>query len=153
MGDDVPPGALTTIGSTVVIRGKLKSAEDLVVKGRIDADIDSTRDLRVENAGVIKAEVRVQSARISGVVIGNITGEKKVEIASDGRVVGDLRAPQVVIQDGAAFKGRITMPGFEAAPELESAFAEVETPGQPIAAAPAQQTVWDLPREKPKKRH
>jgi cytoskeletal protein CcmA (bactofilin family) len=150
MADNVPPSALTTIGSTVVIRGKLKSAEDLVVKGRIDADIESTRDLRVENAGVIKAEVRVQSASISGAVIGNITGEKKVEIASDGRVVGDLRAPQVVIQDGAAFKGRITMPGFEAAPELESAFAEV---AEPAPAAPASQTVWDLPRERPKKRH
>lgn len=104
-------GATTVIGPTIVIKGKLKSDEDLVVKGRIDAEITSSKALMIENSGVVKASVRVKSVRISGVIVGNITAEEKVEIAADGRVVGDLTAPRIVINDGAAFRGRIDMFG------------------------------------------
>jgi cytoskeletal protein CcmA (bactofilin family) len=103
----------TAIGPSIVIRGKLRSDEDLVVKGRIDAEISSSKAVVVENSGIIKANIRVKSARISGVVVGNIHAEEKVEIAPDGRVVGDLTAPRIVINDGAAFRGRIDMQSFD----------------------------------------
>jgi cytoskeletal protein CcmA (bactofilin family) len=99
----------TSIGPSIVIKGKLKSDEDLIVKGRIDAEITSSKALLIENTGVIKANVKVKSVRISGVVVGNISAGEKVEIAPDGRVVGDLTAPRIVINDGAAFRGRIDM--------------------------------------------
>src|SRR5438552_18439966 len=107
-------GTTTAIGPTIIIKGKLKSDEDLVVKGRIEAEITSSKALFVENSGVIKANVRVHSARISGVLVGNIRAESRVEIAPDGRMVGDLMAPRIVISDGAAFKGKIDMQNFEA---------------------------------------
>jgi cytoskeletal protein CcmA (bactofilin family) len=103
----------TAIGASIVIRGKLKSAEDLVVKGRIEAEVTSSKALFIENSGVIKANVKVQAAKISGVVVGNITAEQKVEIAPDGRVVGDLLAPRIVLNDGAAFRGKIDMQTFD----------------------------------------
>lgn len=104
----------TEIGPTIVIRGKLSSKEDLVVRGRIDADITSTNALHVEKSGVIKATVRAKSARIDGIVVGNITADDKLEIAAEGRVVGDLYAPAIVIREGAAFRGNIDMPNFKA---------------------------------------
>ncbi len=103
----------TAIGPTIVIKGKLKSDEDLIVKGRIEAEISSSKALLVENSGVIKADVRVKSVRLSGVLVGNITAEERVEIAPDGRMVGDLTAPKIIINDGAAFRGRIDMQNFE----------------------------------------
>jgi cytoskeletal protein CcmA (bactofilin family) len=143
------PVATTTIGPTIVIRGKLKSDEHLVVNGRIEAQISSTKELRVGSAGVLKADVRAQSAWVSGVVVGNIFGEQKVEIVTGGRVVGDLNAPRVVISDGAAFKGRISMQGFEAAHELAGALEADAAAGEPQAppptGAPATPTIWELP--------
>jgi cytoskeletal protein CcmA (bactofilin family) len=103
----------TAIGPTIVIRGKVKSDEDLIVKGRIEAEIQSSKALLVENSGIIKANVRVKSARISGVLVGNITAEERVEIAPDGRMVGDLTAPKIIINDGAAFRGHIDMQNFD----------------------------------------
>jgi cytoskeletal protein CcmA (bactofilin family) len=103
----------TTIGPTIIIKGRLKVDEDLTVQGRIDAEITSSKALIIENSGIVKANVRVRSAKISGVLVGNITAEEKIEIAPDGRVVGDLQAPRIVISDGAAFRGRIEMQGFE----------------------------------------
>ncbi len=108
-----PPGTTTAIGPTIVIKGKLKSDEDLIVKGRIEAEIQSSKALLVENSGIIKANVRVKSARLSGVLVGNITAEERVEILSDGRMVGDITAPKIIINDGAAFRGRIDMQNFD----------------------------------------
>jgi cytoskeletal protein CcmA (bactofilin family) len=108
------PAATTVIGPTIIIRGKLKVEEDLDVKGRIEADITSQRSLRVENSGIVKANVKVKTAIISGVVVGNITADEKIEIAPDGRVVGDLLAPRIIISDGAAFRGRVDMQNFDA---------------------------------------
>lgn len=127
----------TTIGPTIVIRGRLKSDEDLVVEGRIEAEIVSTKALVIENSGIVKASMQVKSVRVSGVVVGNITAEDKVEIASDGRVVGDILTPKLVIRDGAAFRGRIDMPDFDA-PRLAvpEAMPAVDTAATPVAAMP-----------------
>ena len=61
----------------------------------------------------MKASVRVRTARISGIVVGDVLADEKIEIASDGRVVGDLTSPRIVISDGAAFRGKIEMPNAE----------------------------------------
>lgn len=136
-----PKGTTTAIGPTIVIKGKLKSDEDLIVKGRIEAEIASSKALLVENSGIIKANVRVKSARISGVLVGNITAEERVEIAPDGRMVGDLTAPKIIINDGAAFRGRIDMQTFDQADEpkpVEEPRAENGAKAAPAeAAAPA----------------
>src|SRR5262249_8470217 len=47
-------------------------------------------------------------------LVGNITSEDRTEIASDGRVVGDILTPKLVISDGATIRGRIDMPNFDA---------------------------------------
>ena len=100
------PTTTTAIGPTIVIKGKLRSDEDLIVKGRVEAEISSSKALLVENSGIIKANIKVKSARISGVLVGNVTAEERVEIAPDGRMVGDLTAPKIIINDGAAFRGQ-----------------------------------------------
>lgn len=138
-------GTTTAIGPTIVIKGKLKSDEDLIVRGRIEAEISSTKALFIENSGIVKANVSVKSAKISGVVVGNITAEERIEIAPDGRVVGDLLAPRIIISDGAAFRGRIDMQNFEegrdaapkaAAPAPAPAASAPPPPAAAAAAAP-----------------
>ena len=132
-------GTTTAIGPTIVIKGKLKSDEDLIVRGRIEAEISSSKALLVENSGVIKANVKVKSCRLSGVLVGNITAEERVEIMPDGRMVGDLTAPKIIINDGAAFRGRIDMQNFDEGHEAKSeSRPEVKPePAAPAKAAPA----------------
>ena len=42
-----------------------------------------------------------------GSVKGNVQAKGKIEIKKDGSVNGDLTAAQIVIEDGAHFKGSI----------------------------------------------
>lgn len=104
----------TVIGESILINGKLEGDEDLTVRGRVEGAITLQRTLIVEPSGVVKAEVSVRNAVVSGVVVGNITAAESVELTAEGRMVGDMKSPRVIIIDGAAFRGRVDMGDLDA---------------------------------------
>jgi cytoskeletal protein CcmA (bactofilin family) len=97
----------TIIGESIVINGNLNGDEDLTVRGRVEGTITLTQHLLVEASGVVKAEVQVKTCVVSGALVGNVTATESIEITKEGRMVGDIAAPRVVIHDGAGFRGRI----------------------------------------------
>lgn len=97
----------TIIGESIVVNGNLNGDEDLTVRGRVEGTITLTRHLLVDASGVVKAEVQAKSCVISGALVGNVTATESIEITKEGRMVGDIAAPRVVIHDGAGFRGRI----------------------------------------------
>src|SRR6478609_6855955 len=111
----------TVIGPSILINGKLTGDEDLTVRGRVEGELTLSRTLIVEPTGVVKANVAVKNAIISGVVVGNITATESVELTREGRMVGDIHAPRVIIVDGASFRGRVDMGDAEGAPRAEPA--------------------------------
>ncbi len=109
MIDKKPGVGNTIIGDTIIIRGNVQGDEDLTIKGRVEGSITLTKDLFIETSGIVKADVNVQNIFISGVLVGNVTASQLVEISADGRMVGNISAPRVVIVDGASYRGRIEM--------------------------------------------
>ena len=99
----------TIIGESILINGNLNGDEDLTVRGRVEGTLTLTKTLVIEPTGVVKAEVQVKNCIISGAVVGNVTATESVEITKEGRMVGDIAAPRVIIVDGATFRGRIDM--------------------------------------------
>jgi len=99
----------TIIGSTIVIDGELKSGEDISIKGTVKGKITTTADLYIEEGGQVEAEVETRSIEVEGSVTGNVSASDKYELKKGGRVEGDIRAPRVLISDGARFKGHIDM--------------------------------------------
>ena len=75
----------------------------------MEGELTLTKTLIVEPSGVVKANVTVKNAMVSGVVVGNIQATESVELTHEGRMVGDIRAPRVIIVDGASFRGRVDM--------------------------------------------
>jgi cytoskeletal protein CcmA (bactofilin family) len=100
---------VTVIGDAVRVQGTLSGDEDLHVLGRVDGRIELNRTLVVAPTGIVKAEVMVKNAVVSGVVVGNIHASESVEITREGRMVGDVYSPRVIIVDGACFRGSIDM--------------------------------------------
>ena len=125
-----PAGDATVIGPSILINGRLSGDEDLTVRGRVEGELALTRTLIVETSGVVKADVSVRNAIVSGVVVGNITATESVELTREGRMVGDIRAPRVIIVDGASFRGRVDMGNAEPGQRTE----------RPRAATPARTT-------------
>lgn len=105
--------ANTVIGSSIVIDGEISGDEDLVIQGTVKGKISLRESLFVEGSGVVEADIETQNVEIAGRVTGNIQATDKVELKADCRVVGDVKAPRILIADGASFKGNVDMDSKE----------------------------------------
>ena len=101
--------ANTIIGSSIVIDGEISGDEDLVIQGTVKGRIVLKENLYVEQSGVVEADIETNNVEVSGQVTGNIAASEKVEITAGGRTVGDIKAPRILIADGAIFKGNVDM--------------------------------------------
>jgi cytoskeletal protein CcmA (bactofilin family) len=95
-------------GATLVIKGDLMSAEDLVIEGRVEGRISLAEHVLTIGPGAqVSAEVDSRMLILQGVVTGNVRASERVEIRTSGRMTGDLVSPKVQMADGATFSGRL----------------------------------------------
>ena len=99
----------TILGPTLEIEGEIEGSEDLVIQGKVNGRIVSKKSLTVDATGDVSATVSTESLNVSGKLNGNVEATDKVEIRKEGTMIGDIKAPRVVIADGARFKGRVEM--------------------------------------------
>lgn len=108
------PLGITIIGKAMVIRGQIKSREDLHVDGQVDGTLDVANcRLTVGTSGRVGAGAIAREVDVLGSVNGDVEASKKITIRKGGRLVGDLRTPGIVIEDGAYFKGKIEIVNTE----------------------------------------
>jgi cytoskeletal protein CcmA (bactofilin family) len=103
------PSSACVIGPKTTIKGEITGDEDIVVEGVVEGQIRVSRDLRIGPGGVVKATVEAQSVVVSGELLGDCQALQRVELQASGRLTGNIRAPRVVIAEGATFKGNSDM--------------------------------------------
>ena len=131
----------TIVGENTKISGSLEGDEDLTIKGRVEGNIRLSKTLIVEPNGVVVADVDVKDAVVSGVLVGNIIASDSVHITEEGRMVGDIASPRVIIVAGASFRGKVDMGDLDAArpdgtprPAARPKPVETRAPARPVAA-------------------
>jgi cytoskeletal protein CcmA (bactofilin family) len=104
--------AETVIGPNIQIEGDIVGADALTVHGTVRGGrIQVKEGVVIQASGRIEGEVESAAVEIAGVVQGNVAATDKVEIKSGGKLFGDVKAPRILIADGASFKGNINMGG------------------------------------------
>jgi len=99
----------TILGPTLEIEGEIEGDEDLVIQGKVKGNVISHKSLTVDDSGNVEATITTNSMTISGRLSGNVEASEKVEIKEVGKMIGDIKAPRIVIADGAKFRGNIEM--------------------------------------------
>jgi cytoskeletal protein CcmA (bactofilin family) len=98
------------IGKAIRIKGELHGEEDLIIEGKVEGTIALKKNhLILERSAVITANVEVENVTIKGQMNGNTSASNRVEISADAKVVGDIKAPRVVMAEGARFRGAVDM--------------------------------------------
>jgi cytoskeletal protein CcmA (bactofilin family) len=97
------------IGSKITIRGQVSGNQDLVVEGRIEGRVSLENRLTVEESGSIEADLEVVDASFKGEVKGDVTASRSMVLHPTARVIGNIRAPRLVIEEGARFSGSVEM--------------------------------------------
>ncbi len=92
----------------MVIRGRITSTESLLIEGQVDGTLEMPESrLTVGPHGRVGADAKAREIEVLGTVTGDLDASKKITIRKGGRLVGDLRTPGIIIEEGAYFKGRI----------------------------------------------
>ena len=99
----------TIIGSSIVIDGEISGSAPVVVEGSVKGKIELEASVLVQPGASVEADIEVDQLEVSGHVTGNVFARERVEIHSEGRMIGDVRSPRILIADGAGFKGHIDM--------------------------------------------
>ena len=129
--------SVAIIGKSIVLKGDLSGDEDLTIDGRVEGAIQlSNHELTIGENGKAQAELFDKSVVVIGHVKGDVVATERIEIRSTGVVEGNIRAPSLVIADGAVLNGNIEMGGQASAPKAESTAKKSVAQPQPGAPAP-----------------
>lgn len=127
---------------------KRLSLEDLTIVGSHPGrTLMTCGDVTVASSASLQLDVFGYRVVVLGRVKGNVTGEVSVEVGPGGRVVGDVRAPRVVVHEGGTLEGRCEMTRSLAAAALDqvaSATAESDVKLPAAAEIPAEEEPGDI---------
>jgi len=99
----------TLLGKGSEFEGKLSFEGTVRVDGKLTGEIFTDDVLIVGEGAEVNAEVTVGAIVIQGIVRGNITAKRSVEIHSPGRVKGNINTPSLFIEKGVFFDGHCQM--------------------------------------------
>ena len=103
-----PSPAATHLDRGTKISGKLHFEGPAHFDGNIDGEIEGTEITIGENA-VATAQIRADSIVVCGKVKGEITATQRIEIRQTARIIGNITAPKLIVQDGAIFQGQCSI--------------------------------------------
>jgi cytoskeletal protein CcmA (bactofilin family) len=103
-----PARGSARLGSSLQIKGHITGTEDLQIDGKVDGPISLRgHELTVGRTAELTSEIHARGVVVYGKVTGNLHARDRVDVKSDGSVVGDISTARISIEDGAQFKGRI----------------------------------------------
>lgn len=94
------------LSQDVEIKGSIKYTSDLTFDGKLEGEINSAGALTVGENAEIHGEIKARSVTIFGKVNGNVTVTDRCELRALAQLIGDLKAPRLVIEEGATFAGK-----------------------------------------------
>lgn len=104
------PRNTAMIGASIKIKGDISGEENLQIDGQVEGKVELPQhDLTVGETGIVTADLNARTIKIHGNVTGDIQGSEMVVVSKTGKVLGNIVAPRVTLEDGAQFKGSIDM--------------------------------------------
>jgi cytoskeletal protein CcmA (bactofilin family) len=100
-------GAYLDAGSK--ISGKLSFETPARIDGQVDGEINAKDSLTIGESAVVAAQIKADSVIVAGKVSGDIIAVHRIEIRPSAKVLGNITAPTLVINEGALFEGHCAM--------------------------------------------
>ncbi|MBI2900786.1 MAG: polymer-forming cytoskeletal protein [Planctomycetes bacterium] len=107
MAEAPKPDSTTILASDCSFKGEMSFEGSMRIDGRFEGKIGSKGRLAVGKGAHLTADVTVGQANIDGNLKGNIVAAERVELTSSAVVAADLRAPKLVVAEGATFVGNV----------------------------------------------
>jgi cytoskeletal protein CcmA (bactofilin family) len=99
--------AFFTEGTELV--GVLKTEGNVFLEGKMDGEIAATGKTVIEVDSVVNANINCHDINVNGEINGDLDIVNCIEVSSTGKVFGNLVCDELVIDEGATYRGEISV--------------------------------------------
>lgn len=101
-------------GQSIVIKGEVSGAEDLVIAGRVEGKIrlDGCA-LTLAPGSQVVGEIEAGTIIVSGTIDGSVVASKRLEARATALIEGDISTPVLLVAEGAQISATVEMPARE----------------------------------------
>lgn len=120
------------LGPASKVAGDLVADENVEIQGLVEGCVRARRSrVTVGSEGFVQSRVEARSVRVRGTIRGNVSAEDWIEVKAGGVIRGDVRAPRIILHDGAIVTGRLDMTGAVAARRASGPIDPLVVPPRP----------------------
>lgn len=110
MSKDIIPNSL--IGEGAEFKGNFKVAGSFRIDGYFEGKLTVNDHLFISPIGKLKTDtVYTKTIAIAGIFMGNVDASEEVQLLSSGRVLGNIKAPKLIMEPGVVVQGSIDITG------------------------------------------
>ncbi|HOP62539.1 MAG TPA: polymer-forming cytoskeletal protein [Spirochaetota bacterium] len=97
------------IGENSYFTGSFNINGSLRIDGRFEGKSLKADQLYIGSDGKVKTNIDAVSVIVEGLIMGNINATSRVLLMPTAKVYGDIRTPELIIQNGVLLEGRCTI--------------------------------------------
>ncbi|MBO7747961.1 polymer-forming cytoskeletal protein [Paenibacillus sp. MWE-103] len=99
----------TFIGEGTIVEGAIRSAGSVRLEGQLRGDLFCEGDAALGETAFAISNITARSLHLAGQVTGNVRVSGKLTITATGKLVGDMDAATLEIEEGGVFQGKSAM--------------------------------------------
>ena len=96
----------STIGPNSYFTGRFYINGSLKIDGKFEGKSLQAEQLYIGVTGKVKTNIMANSVIVEGIIMGNISARNRVMLLPTARVLGDIKTPELIIQNGVILEGR-----------------------------------------------
>ena len=120
----------TMIGKSIRIKGEIAATDPIYIYGSVEGSISApAHRVTIGKEGTVKADITAREVVIMGDVCGKLHSDERVEIRSEGSLLGNLATKRLCVEEGAVLQGTIDVhiPAEKAKPPVAAKPVQAET--------------------------
>ena len=102
------------------IEGRYTCSGTVVFDAKFSGEITSRDTLIIGERGVVHANVQAVNLVVRGELVGDVYASARVELKATARLVGNIEAPVIVMEEGAIHEGHSRMRNMSAPAEAST---------------------------------
>jgi cytoskeletal protein CcmA (bactofilin family) len=99
----------SVLGSSAVFKGEFTFEGDARIQGLVEGTISSKGEIRIDQGGHVKGNIHAATISVDGKVEGDLIATERLELLAHAEVRGDLTTKSLVVVQGAAFVGHVSV--------------------------------------------
>ncbi len=97
------------IGENSFFSGNIHLTGQLRVEGKYEGSTLHIEHLTVGKSGKVKSNIFADIVIVEGLIVGNIEAKTRVMLMPTAAIYGDIKTPELIIQNGVILEGKCTI--------------------------------------------